>query len=237
VSAEERPEPQSAPSAEAGPGAPGEGGAVSAPEPAELPSATSAPAAEPIVPSAAAEPTSAGASAADAGRPGVPAVAGVRDDLTADALLALLRATFAAGRTLHWSACLDTLGPISAGLPTDLTGWTEGRAWGAGAEVRWQPAGDARFSALYLGEGDALPEGFQALATDLRAVPGAEPDGLFLWGTRGADGEYREPRLPRLLDYAALGASAPQARLPCRLIVDAAGQVRFVRLMLEEATG
>lgn len=166
----------------------------------------------------------------DVGRPGVPAVAGGRDDLTANTLLALLRATFADGHAHHWGACLDTLGPISAGLPSDLAGWSEGRAWDARAEVRWQPASAERYAALYLGDGETLPEGFQALDGDLRAVPGAETDGLFLWGTRGADSQYWDPRLPRPLDYAGLGATAPEARVPCRLLVDADGQVRFIRL-------
>jgi hypothetical protein len=167
----------------------------------------------------------------------VPAVAAVRDDLTADALLALLRATFGSGDALHWSACVDTLGPITAGAPQDLTGWSEGRVWGTRAEVRWQPAGGEHFSALYLGEGEALPEGFEALVGDLRAVPSAESEGLFLWGTRGADGQYRESRLPRPLDYTALGTTAAEARVPCRLLVDAAGRVRFIRLTVEEGTG
>jgi hypothetical protein len=170
------------------------------------------------------------ASAPDGGRRGLPAVAGTRDDLTADALLALLRATFADSRTYGWGASIDTLGPISAGPPSNLDGWSEGRAWGAGAEVRWQPAGAERYAALYLGDGETLPEGFRALADDLRAVPSADPEGLFLWGTRGADGQYWDARSPRPRDYAALGAMAPEVRVPCRLLVDAAGQVRFIRL-------
>jgi hypothetical protein len=166
-------------------------------------------------------------------RPGVPAVTGVRDDLTADALLGVLRTTFASGPALYCVAWPDRIGPITRGVPQDLGGRSEGRMWGARAEVRWQPAGADRYRALYLGE-DALPDGFQPLASDLRALPSAEPEGLFLWGMRGADGCYHDPRLPRALDYAALAASAPEARLPCRLLVSTDGQVQFVRLALAE---
>jgi hypothetical protein len=238
MSAEDGPD-RSAPSAnaaaEALPSPPDEPGAASPPAPAAAQrSEASAPTEEAPAPSAAAERTPESTSAPDGGRPGVPALAAVRDDLTAESLLALLQATFAVGRALHWSACLDTLGPITAGLPEDLTGWSEGRVWGTQAEMRWQPAGLERFSALYLGEGEALPEGFSVLASDLRAVPSAETEGLFLWGTRGTDGQYREPRLPRPLDYAGLGVTATEARVPCRLLVDAAGQVRFVRLSVDE---
>jgi len=193
--------------------------------------------AEPASDEAAAEPGEPPADAAADGRPGVPAIAAVRDDLTADALLALLRATFADGRAHYWVACPEALGPISAGLPTDLDDWSEGRVWSAVAEMRWHPSGAARFSALYLGEGDARPEGFQPLSDELRAVPSAEADGLFLWGTRAADGLYGEPRLPRPLDYAGLGATAPEARLPYRLLVGADGQVRFIRLTTLTETG
>ncbi|HZR97115.1 MAG TPA: hypothetical protein VFE37_00325 [Chloroflexota bacterium] len=174
------------------------------------------------------------AEAAGDARPGVPAVAGVRDDLTADGLLVLLRTTFPESRAHYWGARVDALGPIAAGVPADLAGWSEGRVWGARAEVRWRRAGAERYSALYLGEGETLPDGFRPLAGDLRAVPGAEAEGLFLWGTRGADGLYREPRLPHPLDYAALGATAPEARVPCRLLLGPDGQVRFIHLAAEE---
>ena len=73
------------------------------------------------------------------------------------------------------------------------------------------------------------------MADDLRAVPGAEADGLVLWGTRGADGQYREPRLPHPLDYAALDSQRPEVRVPCRLLIGADGQVRWVRLAAPEA--
>ena len=171
------------------------------------------------------------------GHPGHPAVAGVRDDLTADVLLALLRAIFPGDDTHYWVACLDTLGPVSAGLPTDLAGWSEGRAWGARAEVRWQPTDAERYSALYLGDGEALPEGFQPLAENLQALPSTEAEGFFLWGTRGANSQYWEPRLPRSLDYAGLGAMASEPRVPCRLLVGADGQVRFIRLAAPEDAG
>ena len=166
------------------------------------------------------------ATVADA-RPGTPAVAGARGDLTADALGSLLHATFADGRAHYWTSHLDNLGPITAGLPTDLAAWSEGRVWDAHSEVRWQPDGPARFSALCLADGDTLPDGFRPLAGDLRAVPGAEAEAWSPWGTRGADGQYREPRLPHPLDYAGLDSQRPEVRLPCRLLIGADGQVRW----------
>lgn len=174
-------------------------------------------------------------SAPDAGRPGVPALAAARDDLTADGILSLLPSLFPTGRALHWGASLDTLGPITAGLPENLNGWCEGRVWGAQGEVRWQATEADHFSVLYLGEGDTPPDGFHPLTTDLRSVASAEPDGLVLWGAREADGQYRELRLPRPLDYSAVGATGVQAHVPCRLLVDAAGQVRFIRLTVAES--
>jgi hypothetical protein len=240
MSPDERPEQQAAPSTGAedvSPTAAADAAAVSAATPAARPADEArAPAGEAPA-SVVAVVAEAATTTPDTGHPGVPALAGVRDDLTTATLLALLRTTFADGRAHHWSACLEALGPIRAGLPPDLDGRSEGRVWGARAEIRWQAAGAGGYSALYLGEGEALPEGFQPLAGDLRALPSAEAEGLFLWGTRGADGQYRDPRLPRPLDYAGLGATAPEARVPCHLLVDAAGQVRFIRLVVAEEPG
>jgi hypothetical protein len=166
---------------------------------------------------------------------GWPAVAAARDGLDAEQLLGTLRAVFPAEtRTCHWSACLDTISPIGAGLPADLAGWTEGRVWGRQAEVRWRPQSDGNFSALFLGDGELIPEGFSALGAPLRAVPSRDVDGLCLWGRRAADGRYYSSRLSRGLDYAGLETDAAQARIPFRLLLDGAGQVRFVRLALTE---
>ena len=105
---------------------------------------------------------------------------------------------------------------------------------GRACRVRWQADGAERFSALYLADGDTLPDGFQPLADDLRAVSGAQAEGLFLWGSRGADGQYREPRLPRSQDYAALETQRAEVRVPCRWLVGTDGQVRWVRLAAPE---
>jgi hypothetical protein len=178
---------------------------------------------------AATEPTLAAAEA-----PGQPAVAGTRDGLSAADLLALLAAVFPAGTPArHWTAGLDRIGPLASGLPADLAGATEGRAWSARAELRWQQAGRDVFSALYLGEGEALPDGFAPLARDLRARPGEDAAGLHLWGRRGDDGLYRSTRLPRPLDYPAAG-SAPEVRQPYQLLVGPDGIAYFLRLTLAE---
>ncbi len=168
-------------------------------------------------------------------RPGVPAVAGVREELGADELLALLAAVFPPGTPCrHWCACLDTIGPLAGGLPSDLAGWSDGRAWGARAEVRWQQATDGRYGALYLADGETLPAGFAALDADLRAVPSEDAAGLYLWGTRRDDGRYHTTRLPRPLEYPGLGASGREPRVPYRVLWGADGVVRFVRLALVE---
>ena len=166
---------------------------------------------------------------------GWPAVAAAREGMDAGQLLGAMRAVFPAEtRTCHWSACVDTLSPIGAGLPGDLAGWAEGRVWGRQAEVRWRRQRGGHFSALFLGDGELIPAGFSALGAPLRAVPSRDVDGLCLWGSRAADGRYYSSRLPRGLDYAGLGTDAVQARIPFRLLLDAAGQVRFVRLALAE---
>ena len=164
-----------------------------------------------------------------------PAVAAARAGLDAEQLLGALQTVFPPDtRTCHWSACVDTLSPVQAGLPADLSGWAEGRVWGRQAEVRWRQQGNGHFSALFLGDGELIPDGFSALGEPLRAVPGEDVDGLYLWGTRAADGRYYSSRLPHGLDYAGLGTDAARARIPFRLLLDAAGQVRYVRLALPE---
>jgi hypothetical protein len=171
-------------------------------------------------------------------RPGEPAVVAVREGLAADELLAVLGSVFPAGTpSRHWCACLDTIGPLADGHPTDLAGWSEGRAWGARAEVRWQQAADGRYRVLYLGDGDTLPDGFTALDADLRAEPGEETAGVYLWGARGDDGRYHTTRLPRPLEYPGIGATASdnrEPRVPYRVLSGADGVARFVRLALAE---
>jgi len=176
--------------------------------------------------------------AAGAGRE---AVAAARDGLAAADLLALLTGVFPPGaRAAHWGACLDTIGPLAAGIPADLTGWTEGRAWSARAELRWQQASDGTYRALYLGEAGAAPAGFTLLAADLRAVVAADAPGLLLWGARGSDGQYHAARLPRPLDYpavASLGLASADSGAPsvsCELLLGHDGAVRWVRLALSE---
>jgi len=197
------------------------------------------PAAEPAAPgpeSAAARPDTTLAEPAPAAAPerGRPAVAGARDGLSAADLLALLAAVFSPGASVrHWTARLDAIGPLASGLPAALAGWTEGRAWSARAEVRWQQAGQGRYSALYLGEGERLPDGFAPLATGLRAVPGEDAAGLYLWGRRGPDGRYHATRLPHPLDYPA-AAGALEARQPYQVLVGPDEVVRFLRLTLAE---
>jgi hypothetical protein len=166
--------------------------------------------------------------------PGRPAVAGARDGLGTADLQAVLAAVFPGGTACrHWCARLDAIGPLAAGLPADLAAWTEGRAWGAGAEVRWQQDGAAGYRVLYLGEGDTLPDGFAPLGADLRALPGEAAAGLYLWGQRGDDRRYHATRLPRPLDYPA-AAGAPAVRLPYQRLVGPDGLVRFLRLTLGE---
>jgi hypothetical protein len=170
------------------------------------------------------------------------AVAATCQGLGAPELLAVLAAVFSAGaRCCHWCACVDTLGPVAAGLPADLSGWSEGRAWGAHAEVRWQQDPSGPYSALYLGTADRLPPDFLVLGPKLRAAPGEPADGLFLWGTRDADGRFRSPRLPHALEYPGLAvlaqaADAPEARVPYERLLAVDGTVRFLRLTLPEQT-
>jgi hypothetical protein len=171
---------------------------------------------------------------AAASQPGLPAVAGTRDGLDAAALGAVLAAVFPSSTPCrHWCARPDAIGPLAAGLPADLAAWAEGRAWSAGAEVRWQQDGPERYRALYLAEGDTLPEDFAPLDAGLRALPGEAEPGLYLWGRRGDDGRYHATRLPRALDYPA-AAGAPEVRLPYRQLVGPDGMVRFLRLTLGE---
>ncbi|HZR97212.1 MAG TPA: hypothetical protein VFE37_00815 [Chloroflexota bacterium] len=219
MSAEER---EGVAQAEEGAAAPGVASAAldasAAPEPAQASPEPAAP--EPPLPAAEA--------------PGQPAVAGTRDGLSAADLLALLAALFPAGTPArHWTASLDSIGPLASGLPADLAGATEGRAWSARAELRWQQAGGGQFSALYLGEGEALPDGFAPLARDLRTRHGEAAAGLYLWGRRDADGRYRSTRLPRPLDYPAAG-NAPEVRQPYQLLVGPDGIAYFLRLTLAE---
>lgn len=169
------------------------------------------------------------------------AVAAAGDDLAAADLLALLAAVFPPGtRAAHWSACLDTIGPLAAGSPTELAGWTEGRVWGARAEVRWQRAPGGAYQALYLGDAASAPASLTPLADDLRAVVDAAAPALLFWGTRDADGRYQATRLPSPLDYpaaAALGLANEEngtASVPCELLVSPNGVVRWVRLALRE---
>jgi hypothetical protein len=168
------------------------------------------------------------------------AVAAARRGLGAGELLAMLAAVFpSSARCCHWCACVDTIGPVAGGLPADLSGWSEGRAWGAHAEVRWQQDADRSFSALYLGAAGSLPADFVVLGDELRAAPGEPAAGLYLWGTRDADGRFQDPRLPGPLEYPGLAATgpasdAPEARIPYQRLLAADGSVRFLRLTLPE---
>jgi hypothetical protein len=201
--------------------------AASSPDPPAVAASETMPAAagEPTVAEADAEPT--------ASEPGLPAIAGTRDGLGAADLRAVLAAVFPSGTPCrHWCARPETIGPLAAGLPDDLAAWAEGRAWSAGAEVRWQQDGPERYRALYLADGDTLPEGFVPLGAGLRALPGEAEPGLYLWGRRGDDGRYHATRLPRALDYPA--AAGVEVRVPYQRLVGLDGMVRFLRLTLGE---
>jgi hypothetical protein len=162
-----------------------------------------------------------------------PAVAGVRDGLAAEEVLELLAAVFPAGTPCqHWCAGPAAIGPLAAGRPADLAGWTEGRVWGAQAEVRWRRDADGRYSVLYLGEGAELPSGFAPLASPLSTARARLT--LWLWGARGPDGHFHSPQLPRALDYSGIAPAASQVRIPVRLLLAPDGRVCFVRLTLEE---
>ncbi|HZU05013.1 MAG TPA: hypothetical protein VFB73_03495 [Chloroflexota bacterium] len=163
----------------------------------------------------------------------VPAVAGVRDGLTAEEVLELLAAVFPAGTPCqHWCAGPAAIGPLAAGRPTDLAGWTEGRVWGARAEVRWCRSAAGDYSVLYLGEGTALPSGFAPLASPLSAARARLA--LWLWGARGPDGRFSSAQLPRALDYAGIAPAASQVCVPVQLLLAPDGRVCFVRLTLAE---
>lgn len=170
---------------------------------------------------------------ADTAPPAV--VAATCAGLTADDLLALLRTVFPDGtRCCHLRARPDALPPLAEGLPASVAGWTEGRVWDAHAEVRWREAVPGAFEVLFLAEGRDPPPGFTPLALYLRAVVPDEPAGLYLWGERDSTGRYFADRLGRALTYPAVLSAGPRPRLPCRLLVDASGTVRFVQLSLPE---
>jgi hypothetical protein len=164
-----------------------------------------------------------------------PAVAGTRQGMTPAEVLATLRSVFSAGAAVCcWVARIDGIGSMADALPGDLTGCSEGRAWSVRAEVRWKARPGDGYAMLYLGASDQLPEGFVSLTTGLSEISGGDSGELYLWGTRGADGRYRSTRLGRPLEYPALVGEHPEPRLPYRLLVDAAGLVRYVRLALRE---
>jgi hypothetical protein len=172
---------------------------------------------------------------ADTAPPAV--VAATCAGLTADDLLAVLHALFAGGgRCCHLRARPDALPPLGEGLPASVAGWTEGRVWDAQVEVRWRETAPGAFEALFLAEGRPHPPGFTPLPLALRAVAPDEPAGLYLWGERDLTGRYFADRLGRALTYPAALSIGPRPRLPCRLLVDGSGAVRFVRLTLPEAS-
>ena len=163
------------------------------------------------------------------------AVAGARSRMTAEDILATLRAVFPTDtRAWSWTARADRIGPLAAELPSAVSGCSEGRAWGLHAEVRWRLQPELGYTALYLGTGEWLPEGFSVLGADLRAVAGEEAEGVHLWGKRDADGRYRSTRLAGALEYPALDAPTPDPRVPYELLLDPTGEVRYVRLTLRE---
>lgn len=163
------------------------------------------------------------------------AVAGTRQGTMSAEVLATLRLVFPAGAAVCcWVARIDGIGSMADALPGDLTGCSEGRAWGVRAEVRWKARPGDGYAMLYLGAGDQLPDGFVSLTTGLSEISGGDGGELYLWGTRGADGRYHSTRLGRPLEYPALVGDQPDPRLPYRLLVDAAGLARYVRLALRE---
>lgn len=112
--------------------------------------------------------------------------------------------------------------------------WPEGRAFGAGAEMRWHQAGPGRYNLLVLSEaarnleGDWVTHAYQ----ENDEGPDGGPLRIYLWGTwQPAMAAWVEVRIPRPLPYPI---SPPDRSKRHRIYVTAAeyardGMVRFIR--------
>lgn len=81
--------------------------------------------------------------------------------------------------------------------------WTEGQTFNDGAELRWRKT-DNGYATLLLTEAKKLSDDFQPLSESPLSVVAPslnEKHGFLLWGTRAANGQWWEARIPRPLQY------------------------------------
>lgn len=120
--------------------------------------------------------------------------------------------------------------------------WTEGRAFGLKAEIRWQKVGPQEYNLIVLSEKKRnLGDGWTSQTYQVRVrKPGGGPLRVYLWGTwQPAMNGWGEVRIPRLLPYPI---TPPDSSKRHRIYVTAAeyaqnGMVRFIRwkkLRMEE---
>ncbi len=111
--------------------------------------------------------------------------------------------------------------------------WPEGRAFGPGAEIRWQQAGSGRYNLMVLSEIQRdLGEDWTNQPCQVRdRGPDDEPLRFYLWDTwQPAMKAWVEVRIPRPLPYPV---SPPDPSKRHRIYVTAAeyaqdGMVRFI---------
>jgi hypothetical protein len=96
----------------------------------------------------------------------------------------------------------------------ETAAWPAGRAFGAFGELTWR-AEDGLTHLVLVSDRNDLPEPFRAgpEPEGLRLAPAGDSpvlDEAWLWGTRQADGTWRETRVPGALSYPLEGAGTGQ---------------------------
>jgi hypothetical protein len=115
------------------------------------------------------------------------------------------------------------------GVESLLKDWAEGQVFNNKAELRWRLSGEV-YSVLLMTEEETLPPSFQPLTGspyEVRDPSFKEDHGFLLWGTKLAQENWLETRIPRALQYPVQTSKKP--RLAYRLYQEGA-VVRWVRL-------
>jgi len=146
-----------------------------------------------------------------------PGFVSTREGSVDDGILGVLH-NLLTGLELKWAyvARLDRA-EIVACTPDLPDEWTEGRAFGPNAEIRWRQVGADRYRLAVLSEERAIMpggEGWQPLAQE---IDGVRKRRILLWGdlTRrpSQPADWREVRIPQPLQYPVLDPDLAKPRV------------------------